>query len=165
MEFANLYSHLASRTILQELKLSTAQIQAVQGRQAAASNVSSSGDTALSEILTADQVRRYRQIQLQERSAQEGPLSVFRYRPVVERLSLTDEQATKLKSAYQDVFSSRWLPLISRFPQVTQVTTTERDEGQRTIEGILTAEQKRRAGRKYWANRCRKRGRVSPFHP
>ena len=93
----------------------------------------------MNEILTAEQVRRYRQIQLQSAVSRQGPLYAFRYRLVAEGLGLTKEQADKLQAAYQEFLSPYW----SAYPEASAEELTK---SQRVFDATLTAEQKNRWG-------------------
>lgn len=126
-------NELTSSSTVAELKLTPAQVEAVKARQAAGQDAPTTEDAVLRELLTAEQVHGYRQWQLRREMSSQGPLYLFRYRRVVDALALTEEQRTKLKSAYQDFLSRYWL-----------VSRPKQAECRQTVEAILTAEQKTR---------------------
>lgn len=125
-------------SFVKQLRLTDSQVKAIREKRAAAAGegARARGDSALREVLTAEQVHRYRQIQLQMASRRAGPMYLLRYRRVVEAIAPTEEQAAKLKSAYENFMSRFWLPLV--------VTSEERATSQDTIDAILSAEQRAR---------------------
>jgi len=130
---------LVEKAVQEELKLTEEQLKKVStppaGRFARGT---------VSDFLTADQVKRYRGIYLQQSMTMYGPAGPFRYREVLELLNPTDEQKGKILAigqedaqAYRDL-SQAGVPVPADKVQALNKRIEER------LAGVLTAEQSAR---------------------
>lgn len=137
-ELINTYFVLLNPAVAAELKLTEAQIQSLKQQQTGPGGPERISDEELEKILPAEQLRRFRQIQLQRAAVLLGPMVLFRYRPVVERLELTEDQVPRFQAAYravQESFTAR-----IRRP----MTPDERKAQQTQIDLLLTVVQRAR---------------------
>ncbi|MCY2994187.1 MAG: hypothetical protein NTY19_40875 [Planctomycetota bacterium] len=141
LELLNTYMDLLSQAGIQELKLTETQVIALEERHSRPDGGEEITDAALSEILTADQLRRYREIQLQRATRRLGPTYLFRYRVVVEALGLTDKQREQASAAFQALLKSAWFGISGILPGISKEA---RDRNQAALDALLSAEQKSR---------------------